>query len=154
MTKHSCSPISCVSYTCVCVCVCVCSHIPLENSLCSSWSLPQFQLSLLQNFVCVCAFLHTKTLHLLFYCDSLTSQMGGTVLGWYVVIQYFCKNVHHTGHFIIYIRFLEESWRRRHSSSGFSLSQIVLFLHVIQTDWWWSDQISVWSTKISLDYYN
>ncbi len=30
-----------------------------------------------------------------------------------------------------------------HSSSGFILS---LFLHVIQTDWWWSDQISVWST--------
>ncbi len=28
-------------------------------------------------------------------------------------------------------RFLEASWRRCHSSSGFSLSQFVLFLHVI-----------------------
>ncbi len=28
-------------------------------------------------------------------------------------------------------RFLESSWRRWHSSSGFSLSQFVLFLHVI-----------------------
>ncbi len=28
-------------------------------------------------------------------------------------------------------RFLEASWRRVHSSSGFSLSQFVLFLHVI-----------------------
>lgn len=28
-------------------------------------------------------------------------------------------------------RFLEASWRHCHSSSGFSLSQFVLFLHVI-----------------------
>ncbi len=28
-------------------------------------------------------------------------------------------------------RFLEASWRSCHSSSGFSLSQFVLFLHVI-----------------------
>ncbi len=28
-------------------------------------------------------------------------------------------------------RFLEASWRRYHSSSGLSLSQFVLFLHVI-----------------------
>ncbi len=29
------------------------------------------------------------------------------------------------------VAFLEASWRRCHSSSGFSLSQFVLFLHVI-----------------------
>ncbi len=39
-------------------------------------------------------------------------------------------------------RFLEASWRRCHSSSGFSLSQ---FLHVIP-DRLDDDQISVWSS--------
>ncbi len=57
---------------------------------------------------------------------------------------------------------LEASWR--HSSSGFSLSQFVLFLHVIP-DRLDDDQIRslcgalavirlLVQTKISLDYYN
>ncbi len=45
-------------------------------------------------------------------------------------------------------RSLEVSWRRCHSSSGFSLSQFVLFLHVIP-DRLVGDQISVWSTGCS-----
>ncbi len=40
-------------------------------------------------------------------------------------------------------RFLEVSWR--HSSSGFSLSKFVLFLHVTP-DRLSDDQIPVWST--------
>ncbi len=61
-------------------------------------------------------------------------------------------------------RFLEASWRRCHSSSGFSLSQFVLFLHVIP-DRLDDDQNRspcgalaverlLVQTKISLDYYN
>ncbi len=59
---------------------------------------------------------------------------------------------------------LEASWRHCHSSSGFSLSQFVLFLHVIP-DRLDDDQISslcgalavvrlLVQTKIALDYYN
>ncbi len=51
-------------------------------------------------------------------------------------------------------RFLEASWRRRHSSSGFSLSQFVLFLHVIP-DRLDEDEIrSLCGSQISLDYYS
>ncbi len=61
-------------------------------------------------------------------------------------------------------RFLVASWKRCHSSSGFSLSQFVLFLHVIP-DRLDDDQIRslcgalavvrlLVQTKISLDYYN
>ncbi len=61
-------------------------------------------------------------------------------------------------------RSLEASWRRCHSSSGFSQSQFVLFLHVIP-DRLDDDQIRslcgalavvrvLVKTKISLDYYN
>ncbi len=61
-------------------------------------------------------------------------------------------------------RFLEASWRRCYNSSGFSLSQFVLFLHVIP-DRLDDDEIRSLcgslavvrlfvQTKISLDYYN
>ncbi len=61
-------------------------------------------------------------------------------------------------------RFLEASWRRCHSSSGFSLSQFVLILHVIP-DRLDHDEIRslcgalavvrlLVKTKISLEYYN
>ncbi len=41
------------------------------------------------------------------------------------------------------VGFFEASWRCCHNSSGFSLSQFVLLLHVIPDR---HDQISVWST--------
>ncbi len=61
-------------------------------------------------------------------------------------------------------RFLEASWRRCHSSSRFSLSQFVQFLHVIP-DRLDDDEIRslygaiavvrlLVQTKISLDFYN
>ncbi len=61
-------------------------------------------------------------------------------------------------------RFLEASWRRYHSSSGFSLSLFVLFLHVIP-DRLEDEEIRslcgamavvrlLVQTKISLEYYN
>ncbi len=55
-------------------------------------------------------------------------------------------------------RSLEASWRCCHSSSGFSLSQVVLFLHVIP-DRLDDDQIkslcgALAVVRHSLDYYN
>ncbi len=42
-----------------------------------------------------------------------------------------------------------------HSSSGISLSQLVLFLHSFQTDWMMiRSDFCVEQTKISLNYYN
>ncbi len=61
-------------------------------------------------------------------------------------------------------RSLEASWRRCHSSSGFSLSQFVLFLHVIPDRLDDDEIISlcgalavfrlILQTKISLYYYS
>ncbi len=42
------------------------------------------------------------------------------------------RHCFHLIHFVVGFKgFFEASWRRCHSSSGFSLSQFVLFLHVI-----------------------
>ncbi len=113
---------------CVCVCVCVCCVCVWECVSVWVW-------------VCECECVSV--------CLSRVSQelAGGFLKRLETVLLDLCVCV--LCAWAEFLRSLQEvSWSvLRHSSSGFSLSLFCSVSLWLQTDWWWSDQIS-------LDYYN